>query len=309
MTGERCSRSRVRIPADVEREDRLLGNLTARQLAILGVAGIVLWMGYTSTRHLVPLAVFGAVAAPITALAGILAMGRFEGMSADRLLIAASRQVRSPRRLVPAPDGIPPTPGFVGISPGPVPAPLRLPFTGINQDGTIDLGPDGVAVVCRAGAVTFSLRTPTEQEALVAGFARYLNSLDQPAQIVIRAEPVDLEPAIARLHQAAPGLPHPGLEHAARQHAAFLADLAERRDLLRREVLLVLRQPGGDGAAGRLRRRAEDATIALAASGVTLAVLDGPAVASCLSGALDPFALRAAGLFGTDEPVTFGGQR
>jgi len=34
---------RVRIPADVDRPDKLLAGLTARQLAILAVAAVVLW--------------------------------------------------------------------------------------------------------------------------------------------------------------------------------------------------------------------------------------------------------------------------
>ena len=55
-------RGRVRIPADVEREDRLLANLTAHQLAILAVAGVVLWAGYSATRHVVAPAIFGVVA-------------------------------------------------------------------------------------------------------------------------------------------------------------------------------------------------------------------------------------------------------
>ena len=54
----------MRIPADVERPDRLLANLTARQLAILGVAGVVLWATYTATRHVVPAAVFLASGGP-----------------------------------------------------------------------------------------------------------------------------------------------------------------------------------------------------------------------------------------------------
>ena len=55
---------RVRIPADVDREDRLLGNLTARQLAILAAAALVLWVGWAATRRLLPLPVFAALAAP-----------------------------------------------------------------------------------------------------------------------------------------------------------------------------------------------------------------------------------------------------
>lgn len=302
-------RGRVRIPADVERPDRLLGNLTARQLAILGVAGVVLWAAYLATRHLVPLAAYAIVACPVAGVATLLAMGRVEGQPADRLLVAAWRQLRSPRHLVPAPEGVPPPPTWVAVSPGLVPAPLRLPLAGIGADGIIDLGPDGLAVVCRASSVTFSLRTPVEQEALVAGFARWLNSLAEPVELLVRAEPVDLAPMIDGLVAAAPGLPHPGLEAAAREHAWFLADLAGGRTLLRRQVLVVLRQPGGSDAGGRLRRRAEEAVTALAAAGVTLVVLDAPAVTECLRRAVDPASPpRPAGGAASDEIVTGGGQ-
>jgi hypothetical protein len=305
----------VRIPADVERPDKLLAGLTARQLAILGVTAVALWIGYTATRHLLPPAVYGIVAVPVGAAAAMLALGRFEGVAADRWVSAAWRHHRSPHRLVPAPEGITPTPAFVGTvsagEAGPVPAPLRLPVTGVRADGIVDLGADGVAIVCRASAVTFALRTPTEQEALVAGFARFLNSLAEPVEVLVRAEPVDLTPTIDALLDLAPALPHPALEVAARGHARFLAELAERRDLLRREVLVVLRQRGGDDAPGRLHRRAAEAVAALGAAGVTLNILDGPETAACLARALDPAGTtRLPGLAGaagydTDEPVTF----
>ena len=323
---DRDDRGRVRIPADVERPDKLLAGLTARQLAILGTTAVVLWAGYATTRHLVPAAVYGVAAVPIGAAAAFLALGRFEGVAADRWLSFAWRHHRAPRRLVPAPDGIPAPPAHlnadvIGVDPGPQPAPLRLPVNGVDSDGLVDLGPDGWAVVCRASAVTFSLRTPSEQEALVAGFARWLNALDQPAQILVRAEPVDLRPAIDALLDAAPGLPHPALEAAARDHAAFLADLGRRRDLLRREVLVVLRQPAGnnpsttaarsaagDGAA-RLLRRASEAAAALAAAGVTLVALDAAEAARGLTRALDPageprLGSSTGGLGVTDAPIT-----
>ena len=115
---------------------------------------------------------------------------------------------------MPAPDGITPTPAFLTPAApggaGPLPAPLRLPVAGVRADGIVDLGADGLAVICRASAVTFSLRTPAEQEALVAGFARFLNSLGEPVEILVRAEPVDLTPAIDALLDAAPGPAPPG---------------------------------------------------------------------------------------------------
>jgi hypothetical protein len=307
---------RVRIPADVDRPDKLLAGLTARQLAILAVAAIALWAGYAATRHLVPPAAYGAVAIPIGAVAALLALGRMEGVPADRWVIAAWRHRRSSRRLVPAPEGVPAVPGFLaeaaGSHPSALPAPLRLPLAAVAATGVVDLGADGLAVICRASAVTFGLRTPVEQEALVAGFARFLSSLADPVQVLVRAEPLDVGPAIDTLLDAAPGLPHVALERAARDHAAFLAELAASRDLLRREVLVVLRQPAGQASAagdrsGRLLRRAAEAVTALGAAGVSLCVLDAVAASSVIGRCLDPAAPpRPGGLAGAagDEPVT-----
>src|SRR5262245_55198468 len=102
----------VRIPADVDREDRILGDLTARQVAILAAAAAGLWLAWLGTRHLVPPAVFGGVAMPFAVAAIMLALGRRDGLSLDRLAAAALRHARSPRRLVPAPDGVHPPPAW-----------------------------------------------------------------------------------------------------------------------------------------------------------------------------------------------------
>jgi hypothetical protein len=309
-SGEERTRRGVRIPADVEREDRLLGSLTARQLAILSVAGVVVWVAYIATRHVVPLFAFGMFAFPFGAIAALLALGRADGLSGDRLAVAAWRHLRTPRRLVPSADGVPGVPSLIEIDAGPSPAPLRLPFAGVRADGIVDLGADGWCVLCRASSVTFSLRTSVEQEALVAGYARWLNSLTEPVELLVRAEPVDLAPMIESLLIAAPGLPHPGLEAGAREHAAFLSDLGASRTLLRREVLVVLRQPSGEGATERLCRRAEEATSALAAAGVVLTVLDEQEANACLLRALDPARPpRPAGMGAPDAVVTTGGSR
>jgi hypothetical protein len=134
---------------------------------------------------------------------------------------------------------------------------------------------------------------------LVAGFGRWLNSLTGPVQILIRADRIDLDPLISQLHHDAPALPHPALEYAALEHAAWLAELGQSRDLLRRQVLLVLREPvtagpGGGGrgrevAAARVLRRAQEAAQALAGCQITVAALDGPAAAAVLAAAAAPY--------------------
>ncbi len=305
-------RDRVRIPADVEREDRILAGLTARQLAILAVTAAVLWSAYEATRRVVPLPVFAALALPVATVAAVLALGRRGGASLDRLALAALRHARSPRRLVPAPEGVPAAPAWTGADPSPRPEPLRLPLEGVLAEGIVDLGPDGCALVARASTVTFALRTPAEQQALVAGFARMCNALTAPLQVLVRAEPVDLSVAVADLLEAAGGLPHPRLEEAAREHARFLSELSATRSLLRREVLIVLQEPAGPAgrdaevAATSLRRRAEEAASAIAAAGVVLSPLDEESASAVLAHALAPGRPRPSSL-ASPSAVIHGG--
>jgi hypothetical protein len=289
----------VRIPADVDMRDRVLGPLTARQLAILGVTGLVLYAAWAATRAFLPIPVFLALAIPVASCAAILALGQRDGISMDRMLVAAIRQRVAPRHRVSAPEGVRPAPAWLtsqtaatstgrggrngkGKGTAPMreeisPSALRLPAEAITDTGVVDLGTDGLAVVAVASTVNFALRTPSEQEALVGSFGRYLHSLTAPVQILVRTERLDLSGQITELLARAGGLPHPALEAAAVEHADYLAQLGEQTDLLRRQVLLVLREPMGatgaptDGLGGpsplavltalaRGKRRANTAT-------------------------------------------------
>ncbi len=277
----------VRIPADVDREDRVLADLTARQVAILAAAAVALWLAWIATRSLVPPAVFAGTAIPVGAAAVMLALGRRDGLSLDRWLAAGLAQARAPRRLVPAPDGVLPTPAWINpVVAGqarPLPAPLHLPADAVTATGVITLSGDGNVAVAAASTVNFALRTPAEQQALTAAFGRWLNSLQHPAQILIRAHRADLAALAAQIRIAAPGLPHPALERAALGHAGFLEHLAEDRDLLARQVLVAVREP----ASGQAARRVADASRALAA-GVALTPLDGAQATTVLAACCQP---------------------
>ena len=150
--------------------------------------------------------------------------------------------------------------------------------------------------------VNFALRSPAEQDALTAAYGRWLNSLTGPAQVVIRAGRADLSGAVTALREAAGGLPHPALEAAALEHAEFLAGLAEERDVLTRQVLLVIREPahgttrpGGGTAAARAAQRAGEAARLLAGADLQVRVLDGGQVTALLAACADPAAPVTAG--------------
>jgi len=278
----------VRVPADLDRPDRILVGLTARQLTILAAGGLAAW---TLAEVLVPLLgqPAAAILASLVAMAAIgLALGWRDGLPLDRLAVAALRWWRHPRRLVVAPDGIGPTPPWAG-SAGPPVAPLAGPIHGLDPTGVIDLGGQGWALVCQATPINLSLRTPAEQQQLVASFARLLHALAGPMQVLVRSDRANLSPLIHPLRAQAAALPDPRLEQAALAHARWLEALAGDREIRRRQLLVTFRQPPSPTPpATALHRQAEQAAGFLAAAGVTLTPLDGDAAAQTLSAAANP---------------------
>lgn len=329
----------VRIPADVDRPDGVLGPLTARQLTILGVTGLLLYALYGATRSFLPLPLFLLVAVPVGLAVTVVALGRRDGVPLDRLLVAAVRQRCTPRRQVSAPEGVGPVPAWLAAESEEddvAPTPLQLPARGVDDGmtaGVVDLGDDGLAVIAACSTVNFSLRTPAEQDALVSSFARYLHSLTVPVQFLVRAERLDLAPQIDQLRDRAGGLPHPALEAAALDHADYLAQLGQHADLLRRQVLLVLREPtrpvvasvsstlghlrrrsaarAADASARqageqRLARRLTEAVELLTAAGIVVTALDAATATGVLAAACNPdtFLPPSAALAGAGDIVT-----
>ena len=235
---------RVRVPADIDMADRIFGGFTARQIAILGGAAFGLWAIWFGVGRYVGFVVFMFAALPLAAVVVVWATSPIEGMSAERVAAAAFRFFRSPRRRVLAPEGV------------------------------VSLGDEGAVLLCRASSLNFSLRSETEQHALVDGFGRLLNSLDTPVQFVVRSEKADLASLIDALEDEAASLPHPALEDAAREHAAYLRGLTARSDVLTRRVLICLRDPHPTGRSSMLDQRAEEMATLLRGLGIKLHRLD-----------------------------------
>ncbi|MBK0870228.1 PrgI family protein [Saccharopolyspora sp. HNM0986] len=328
----------VKIPADVDIEDRVLGPLTARQLALFTATGLALYLAWRATQNVLPVPVFVVVALVLAGAVAVLVLSTRDGLSLDRLLAAAVRQRLGPRLRLAAPQGIAPVPEWLSAhatstapQPGTAAAGIGLPAEDVSEAGVIDLGRDGLAVVAACSTVNFALRTPGEQDALVGVFARWAHSLTAPAQILVRAERLDVSGQVAELEARAPSLPHPALEAAATAHADYLADLAASSDLLRRQVLLVLREPRAAlparrGLAGllpsrgapvpphdeperraaetRLARRLSEAAELLHPAGITVTGLDATQASTVLAAACNPDRLAPAHTAADDDVIT-----
>ncbi|MEU8974826.1 PrgI family protein [Streptomyces monashensis] len=288
----------TRIPADISRPDRLLGPFTARQTGILAAAALVLYGGWWATRPFMTALAYAALVVPVAGAVAALAVGRREGVGLDHFLFCALAHARTPKRRVHAPEGVPPLPACVpgrwATAAGPAPDAMRMPYGGVTSEGVLDLAREGKAALATCSTVNFELRSAAEQQCLISAFARWLNSLTGPAQVLVRCDRIDLAPLADILHRDAAALPHPALEQAARAHAEFLGGLADGGNLLGRQVVLVAREEcasrglRGDTGQGRALQRLGEAARALAAAEITVTPLDAGQCAALVSAACNP---------------------
>jgi PrgI family protein len=298
----------VSIPANIDLEDKIAWNLTARQLIILGGGLLLLYCAYQASRDHLPLLVFVLLAAPVAAGVIALAVARRDGLALDRYVLVLLRHLAATRRR--------PEPGAQrrgrGVAVGglgrggwwarirrPVPA-VRLPAREVAQGpacAVVDLGAHGLAALAVVSTVSWTLRSTREQDALVAVMARWLHSLSSPVQILVRAVPLDLSGHVDQLDRDAAELGHPALTSAAHDHADFLDWLAAEHQLYRRQIVLVFREPNTPGPAttpaaqarrdraalNRLGRRLSDAATLLGAAGLTVTALDAEQAATVLA--------------------------
>ncbi len=280
--------TRVRLPADVEVEDKLAFGLTARQLVLLGATSLIAYALYTLAAPALPLPLAAAICGPVVVAGSVLALGRRDGLPADRLARLALRYLTTPHRRLLAPEGIPAP--LAGEPPRAPAAPLDLPVRTVLRSGLVELSDGSSCVVLRAGSGSFALKADEEQAALVEAFARFLNGLTEPAAIYVRSEPVDLAERAGTLETQAARLAPAELSEAARAHARFLRELPQEGELRRREILLLLCTRARDtgSARGTLERRARETSELLRAAGVELSTLDGEQTAALLARAFDP---------------------
>ena len=279
---------RVKLPADVELEDKLAFGLTARQLLLLGATALITYTLYTLAASALPFAAAAALCVPVAVPGAVLALGRKDGLPADTLARHALRHLLTPRRRLLAPEGLPaPLPGEprrTGASP------LELPIRSVYRSGLVELTDGTCCVVLRAASGSFALKSAEEQAALVEAFGRFVNSISEPVAIYIRSEPLDLTDRASKLDDTATSLRGRALADAARAHAEFLRQLPAGGELRRRELLLLICTHAREIAAARttLERRATETTELLRAAGVELTPLDSEQAAALLARALDP---------------------
>jgi hypothetical protein len=315
----------VKIPADVDRPDKVLAGLTTRQIGILAGTAALLWAAWVSLGPWFGVGGFVLVAVPVAGAGIAVALLRRDGLRLDEWVLAALLHLVGPKHhhdpaapatalsdhsepsgesgLDAAVAGLPewinarafhthPSPRSSPLPASAMPA-HTITTTELDADhiGYLELGEHGVGLVAAASTVNFALRNDREQTELIDCFARCLHSQTGPIQILVRPHPIDLTPILAELAGTSAWLPHPALRAAAAAHHQWLTQLAATGGLLSRQILIVLREPtptGSGAAQARLRRRLAEISRCLAPADITVTALTPAQLEQVLTVSTDP---------------------
>ncbi len=115
-------------------------------------------------------------------------------------------------------------------------------------EGVLCLRGGEYRAVIQAQSINFALKSEEEQEAVMAAYRSFLNSLSHPVQMLVRILPTNIEPYLKGFRTN--GTTHANSEAIRRlalDHELFVRRLARERTLLERRFYLVVPSGHGDG--------------------------------------------------------------
>jgi len=107
-----------------------------------------------------------------------------------------------------------------------------------------------VTAVLKTTAVNFDLLSEIEQDAIIAAFSMFLNSLTFPVQVVIRSKRLDITKYLEKVRRIETKIEDPLLRYQAESYRKFVSDIIKRNEVLSKTFYVSVNSAGfGAGAA------------------------------------------------------------
>lgn len=114
-----------------------------------------------------------------------------------------------------------------------------LPFSEIR--GNCMIMKDGSSrMVLKVQAINFNLKSEEEQDSIIYGYQRFLNTLRFPIQIIVRSLKVDIERYLLKLKDVAMKQPNPLLQEQTFRYIDFLNNLIDMAQIMKKEFYIVV---------------------------------------------------------------------
>lgn len=95
-------------------------------------------------------------------------------------------------------------------------------------------------MVLKVQALNFNLKSEQEQDSIIYGYQRFLNSLRFPIQIIVRSLKVDIEAYLLKLKNLALKQSNPLLQEQTYRYIDFLSNLIDMAQIMKKDFYIVV---------------------------------------------------------------------
>ncbi len=125
------------------------------------------------------------------------------------------------------------------------------------KDGVVVLKNGSLRAVLMVSSVNFDLKATQEQEAIVAAYQNFLNSLDFPIQIIINSRKLDINPYLELLDEKEKIQENELLRHQINEYRNFVKNLVSTANIMAKKFYIIvpfaLTEAKGEGFIDRIR--------------------------------------------------------
>jgi len=114
-----------------------------------------------------------------------------------------------------------------------------LPIAGIRNDCLI-LKDGTLRAVILCSSINFALKSETEQKSIIAGYIRFLNSLEWPIQIVIQSRKLNIDPYLEKLSQIEKEQTNELLKIQTKEYINFVKELVQLGEIMTKKFFIVV---------------------------------------------------------------------
>jgi hypothetical protein len=108
------------------------------------------------------------------------------------------------------------------------------------KDGVVVLKNGALRAVLMVSSINFDLKSTQEQEAIVANYQNFLNSLDFPLQIVISSRKLDINPYLLMLELKEREQPNELLRFQIAEYRNFVKNMVDASDIMTKTFFIVI---------------------------------------------------------------------
>ncbi len=115
------------------------------------------------------------------------------------------------------------------------------------RDNTLVLKNDGIRAVLRVNSINFNLKSEDEQNAIIYSYQGFLNTLEDPIQIVVRSKKLDVDHYLDTLKDISNKQQNPLLKKTTVDYIDYIQKLVEYADIMEKQFYVIVPQESARG--------------------------------------------------------------